>query len=147
MAKSGTKVLSLGFEGRRMHLMPWHSDHESERMEIDINIHGPKATDETASLLRWLQSERLREVNSLQRKEQPPKPGEQGATLLAILTVVLASPAVVKLVESIHRWIDATRPSIRISIKTKDGREVIIDAKNPKSLQELILAAKSLEEK
>jgi hypothetical protein len=79
---------------------------------------------------------RLREVDSVRQAETPPKPGEQGPTLLAILTVVLAGRATVELVRSIHRCIEARRPKTTIKIKTAK-RTIEIDCMNPPPLPEL----------
>ena len=113
-------------------------------MELSLDLDGADARAQTTDLHDWLQQARIRGVETLEQRQQPPKPGEQGPELLAILGVVLAGPAVVELVRSIHRWIEASRPSVTITMKSADGRTVTIDARNPKSIAELAAQAEQL---
>lgn len=113
-------------------------------MELEIGVQGTDATDQTEALRMWLHEARIRGIDGLQQSQQPPKPGEQGPVLLAVLGVVLSSSAVVELVRSIHRWIEASRPTVTITIKTADGRTVSIDARNPKSIADLSAQAEQL---
>jgi hypothetical protein len=63
--------------------------------------------------------------------------------LLAILTVVLGSKAMVTLVQSIHKYIEAKTPKTKIKVKV--GRKSIeIDCTNPPPLSELVAQAKAL---
>jgi hypothetical protein len=91
----------------------------------------------------WLHEARIRGVDTLRQEQRPPGPGEQGPELLALLSVVLSGPAIIELVRSIHRWIEASRPTVTITIKSGE-RTVSIDSRNPKRLEELVAAAERL---
>jgi hypothetical protein len=112
-------------------------------MQVDVAVSGQAAPASTAGLRDWLQAARIRGVERLDQQRRPPAPGEQGPELLALLTVVLAGPAVVELVRSIHKWIEATRPTVTITVKSGD-RTVTIDARNPGSVGELVAEAERL---
>ena len=112
-------------------------------MELSLEIEGSGSVAETAELRVWLHDARIREVEKVTQEETPPKPGEQGPALLAILTVVLGSRAVVSLVQSIHRYIQAKTPKTKIKIKA-GKRSVEIDCTNPPPLPELVAQAKAL---
>src|SRR5689334_8029162 len=112
-------------------------------MQLSLEIEGASSVAETAELRAWLHDVRLREIERVTQEETPPKPGEQGPTLLAILTVVLGSKAVVALIHSIHRYVEAKKPRIKIKIKA-GKKSVKIDCTNPPPLPELITQAKAL---
>jgi hypothetical protein len=57
--------------------------------ERDEHVIAFEAVAETAELRDWLHNARIREVERVIQEESPPKRGEQGPTLLAVLTVVL----------------------------------------------------------
>jgi hypothetical protein len=86
-------------------------------MQLTMDLEGTGSVTETTELRAWLHDARIIEVEKVTQEEAPPKPGEQGPTLLAILTVVLTSRAVVELIRSIHRYIEAKTPKTRIKIK------------------------------
>jgi hypothetical protein len=112
-------------------------------MELTVDIEGVHAVAETAELREWLRKARFRDVESITQQEQPPKPGEQGPTLLAILTVILGSRALAELVRSIHRYIEARRPKTKIKIKS-GSKTIEIDCTNPPPLSDLVEQAKVL---
>src|ERR1700751_5225687 len=58
-------------------------------MQLSLEIEGASSVAETAELRAWLHDVGVRVIERITREETPPKPGEQGPTLLAILTVVL----------------------------------------------------------
>ena len=102
-------------------------------MQLTVDIEGPASVAETSELRAWLQGARLPTVERIAQEETPPEPGEQGPTLLAILTVILGSSAMVELVRSIHRYIQARTPKTKIKIKV--GKKTIeIDCTNPPPL-------------
>jgi hypothetical protein len=112
-------------------------------MELTIELSGTGSLSETADLQEWLRDAHIREVERLTLEEAPAKQGEQGPTLLAILTVVLGARATVELVRSIHRYIDARKPKTKIKIKL--GKKTVeIDCTNPPPLPELVEQAKVL---
>ncbi|WP_159346605.1 effector-associated constant component EACC1 [Roseomonas harenae] len=112
-------------------------------MEIAIDVAGAGAVAETAELRDWLHEARIRGVEDLRQGEKLPGPGDQGPELLALLTVILAGPAVVELVRSIHRYIEARTPAVTITVKAGD-RTVTIDSRNPASIDELVSQAERL---
>ncbi|HEV7881461.1 effector-associated constant component EACC1 [Bradyrhizobium sp.] len=101
-------------------------------MELLIEGDGSGSVEEIRELREWLHEERLTDVRGLSQKTRPPKPGEQGPELLAVLQVLLATPAVLALVGCIKAYIIAKRPKTKITIKTEKG-SVTIDAQNAKS--------------
>jgi Effector Associated Constant Component 1 len=112
-------------------------------LQISIAVSGSDAAAETAMLRDWLHEGRLKDVESVDQVETPPKLGEQGPELLAILTVVLSAKATLELVRSIHRYIEARRPKIEIEFKTA-GKSFKIKAENPPSVSELMAQASKL---
>lgn len=113
-------------------------------MQIAISLdEGDDPVAETVELRNWLHSARLSEVERVTQEESPPEPGEQGPMLLAILTVVLGSKALVELVRSIHRYIEARTPKTTITI-TAGQKSIKIDCVNPPSLEALVEQAKKL---
>jgi hypothetical protein len=109
-------------------------------MELVLDVEGPDQVKQAAELQTWLREARVGGIEKLRQEERPPGPGEQGPTLLAILTILLGSQAVVKLVRSIHRYIEARRPKTKITIK--HGKKTIV---SPPPLSELEKLAKGLE--
>lgn len=112
-------------------------------MELSLVVDGRDGAGKAAELRGWLQEARLRDVTRLEQGRRPPAPGEQGPELIPLLTVVLAAPAVIELVRSIHKWIEATRPAVTVTVKDGD-RTITIDARNPGSVAEVARAAERL---
>jgi hypothetical protein len=114
-------------------------------MELLIDLEGRNATAEAAELRDWLHRARPKGLQELRQQEAPPRPGEQGPELLAVLTVILAGPATVALVHTLHRWIEARKPRVRIKITTPEQKIIEIDAENPPSTEELTKQVEALE--
>jgi len=112
-------------------------------MQITISLDGKSSVPEATELREWLHSARISQIDKLTQEELPPKPGEQGPELLAIVTVILGSKALVELIHSIHRYIEARTPKTRIEIKNGD-KVIIIDSTNPPSVSELVRQAQIL---
>jgi hypothetical protein len=112
-------------------------------MQLTLDVQGPASVAEASELRAWLHDARMPSVDQIEQQEEPPKPGEQGPTLLAILTVVRGSKAMVELVRSIHRYIEARRPKTKIKI-TSGKKTFEIDCTNPPSIEELVKEAKEL---
>lgn len=121
---------------------PWIVE-EEPALELSISLDGRDAAAKAGELRIWLQEKRLRDVSRLEQVRGPPGPGEQGPELVPLLTVVLAAPAVIELVRSIHRWIEATRPAVTITVKDGD-RTITIHAQNPGSVAEVAAEAERL---
>lgn len=92
-------------------------------MSLKIEIVSETGVEDAADLSHWLHQERIRDLIDITQDAVPPGPGEQGPTLLAVLTVVLGSAAVVKLAESVHVWIQTRNAPTKIKIT--DGDRII----------------------
>jgi hypothetical protein len=112
-------------------------------MQLTINVEGDDAVVETAELRDWLHNARIREVERVTQEELPPKPDEQGPILLAVLTIVLNSKALIELVRSIHHCIEARTPRTKIKI-TNGKKSLTIDCVNPPPFPELVEQVKIL---
>jgi hypothetical protein len=112
-------------------------------MQLIVDLEGPGSAAETTELRAWLHNARIKGVEKVTQEESPPKRGEQGPALLAILTIVLGSRALVELVHSIHRYVEARTSTIKIKI-TAGKKTIEIDCKNPPALVELVKQAKIL---
>jgi hypothetical protein len=110
-----------------------------ETLIVECGGDAAQATD----LRSWLHDGRLAGVQRVSQLERPPKPGEQGPLLLPLLTVILASPAAVVVVKSVHRYIEARTPKIKITIK-QGSKSLTIDCVNPPPIAELVEQAKTL---
>jgi hypothetical protein len=98
-------------------------------MEIEVQLDGIDATEQTTFALQdWLRQERIAGLK-IEPKRGTPKPGEMGAELMTILSIVLAAPAIVQLVRSIHVWIQTRKPKVSLKVKT-GATEVTINAEN-----------------
>lgn len=106
-------------------------------MELLVKLEGADSVGETADLKGWIQRERIPSITGITQREKPPRAGEQGPTLLAILGVVLGAKATVELVRSIHRWIETRKRKITITIERGD-QKVIVDCDNPPDIDKLL---------
>ena len=106
-------------------------------MELLLQLEGEDSVQETADLKAWIQRERIADLTDISQKENPPGPGEQGPTLLAILGVVLGAKATVELVRSIHRWIETRQRKIVITIQHGD-RTITVECANPDDVDALL---------
>jgi hypothetical protein len=111
-------------------------------VELTISVEGENAVTEAADLQRWIARKRIRDVRAIQ-KSDPPKQGEQGATLLAVLGVVLGAQATIELVRSIHAWIETKRRTLKVTVAT-NGQSIIIEANNPQDIDSLVAQAKGI---
>src|SRR5262245_38608568 len=99
---------------------------EETTMSIQLFVGGPDASEKTIQdLQEWVNGEPGLRANL---EPRPAEAGHMGA-LSGVLSVILGSAAVVNLVQSIHVWIKARRPKLKITIR-KDGSMVEIDAEN-----------------
>ena len=104
-------------------------------MDFDIELTGTEANDPTVlSLQDWLKNERVTGMQ-VERKFNSPQTAEMGADPLTILSVVLAAPAVVELAKSVHTWIKARKPKVKVKFKCK-GNEIDVDAENVPEINE-----------
>ena len=107
-------------------------------MELELKLQGPEASDQTfLSLQDWIKKEKIAELK-VQKKIIPPKQEHMGADPITILSVVLASTAVVELVKSIHTWIKSTRPKVKIKLQLAESQVIEMEGENLPDLQLLI---------
>ena len=110
---------------------------------MEIEIIGDRSLDHAGDLLRWLREERIPGLDP-QQKQGPNVAGTQGAELVAILTAVLSSGAVVALAQSLHVWIKAKQPQIRLKVTIPRKGTFEIDAKNAHDEASLIAQFRTL---
>ncbi|WP_369392486.1 hypothetical protein AB5J72_36560 [Streptomyces sp. CG1] len=98
---------------------------EGER-ELWLRI--PGAEGQLRSLMDWLRHEDgLRgRVRALQRS---PAPGEMGGALDVLAVAVGSEGMGVVLANCLSTWIAQRRSDLRITVSTRDGRTVEVDAK------------------
>lgn len=107
-------------------------------MELELGLQGADATEQTLySLQDWLKKEEITGLR-VEIKSSPPKAEQMGVELITILSVVLASAAVVELVKSIHVWIQSTRPKVKVKIQVSESKAIEIDAENLPDSEALI---------
>ena len=112
-------------------------------MDIDIELAGTDATEKVLfSMQDWLKNEKIPELKATRKSNKPAK-GHMGIDPATILSIVLGSAAIVKLVESIHVWLKTRRPNINVKIKTPNGN-IEIDAQNLPEIDTLIDKATAL---
>ena len=107
-------------------------------MQLNLNLQGEDATEQTLfSLEDWIKQEQISDLK-IQTKSGVPQPGNMGVDPISILSVVLASKAVVELVKCIHAWIQATRPKVKVKLQLSEFKTVEIDAENLPDVNSLI---------
>jgi hypothetical protein len=112
-------------------------------MSVQLELEGTNATEDTVfDLQDWINQERIRGIRA-EREIIPPKPGEMGAELAAIISIVgtIAAPVLVEVVQSVFGWLKVRRP--RLKIRVKVGGEVIkIEGENLSSDQQIKIIEK-----
>ena len=104
---------------------------------LTVTLVGEKDVDETTDLLKWIRRERIDGFEDIEQAKLPPKEGEMGPSLLAVLGVVLGANATVELVKSIHKWIETRKRKVKITIE-RDGHIMTIDCESPESVSEIM---------
>jgi Effector Associated Constant Component 1 len=99
-------------------------------MKIDLNIQGNDASEETIfSMEDWIRQAKIAGLK-VESQNTIPENEAMGEPVSMVLSVVLASAAVVELVKSIHVWIKSTRPRVKIKVHFGMDKIVEIDAEN-----------------
>ncbi|MGD3111561.1 effector-associated constant component EACC1 [Streptomyces sp. YGL11-2] len=88
----------------------------------------PGAGDQLRSLMDWLRYEdglrgRVRAVQT------PPAPGEMGGALDVLAVAVGSGGMGVVLANCLSTWVAQRRSDLRITVSTRDGRTLEVDAK------------------
>ena len=100
-------------------------------MDVEIVMDGETTAESDARDLQgWLRREAVPGLR-VQPKPGPPTPGHMGVDPVTVLSVVLASEAVIQLVKSLHVWLQTRKPKATVTVKTAAG-EVTIDVANLK---------------
>lgn len=114
-------------------------------MDLELELQGSDATEETTIAVQdWIRREQIEGLR-VERKSAPAVEGQMGIDPLTALSVVLGSAAVVELVKSLHVWIRARRPKLKIKLKVGDA-DLEIDAQNLQDQRVLIEKALALAE-
>ncbi|MDV3351094.1 hypothetical protein QGP82_20475 [Leptothoe sp. LEGE 181152] len=98
---------------------------------LGLELQGSEANEETlASLQDWIQQEQIAGLKQLKPELGDAEPGKMGIDPITVLSVVLASKAVVELVKAIHVWIQSTRPKVTMKVQIAEGTFVEVTAEN-----------------
>lgn len=98
-------------------------------MDLELHLHGRDATENTIlGLQDWIRRERIEGLR-VERKTGSPAEDQMGLDPGTILSIVLGSAAVTELVRSLHVWIQARRPRVKIRFKVGDA-EIELDTEN-----------------
>jgi hypothetical protein len=112
-------------------------------VNIQLELEGTDATEDTIfDLQDWINQERIRGIRAA-RESVPPKPGELGAELAPIISIVgpIVASVLVEVVQSVFGWLKMRRPTLKIGLKV--GGEVIeIDAENLSNEQQIQIIEK-----
>ena len=114
-------------------------------IKIGLELEGQETKANTlSSLQEWIRRE---QIIGLKQVERPvpvgeSRSGEMGIDPVTVLSVVLGSRAVTELVKSIHVWIQATRPKVKIKmtfyLEGKIVKVLEIDSENLPEIKLLI---------
>lgn len=107
-----------------------------DNVQVDLE---PTGADEQTlrSLQDWLRRERIPGMRVTPVAE-PPGPEHMGADMVAALSVVLGSAAVVELVRSLHVWLRSRVPTVGVTIRT-EGTEIVLDGRNLPDVERMVL--------
>jgi hypothetical protein len=98
-------------------------------MDLEITVDGDTTAESDArDLQAWLRREAVTGLR-VQPKPGTPTPGHMGVDPVTVLSVVLASEAIIQLVKSLHVWLQTRKPKATVTVKTVAG-EVRIDVEN-----------------
>lgn len=108
-------------------------------IELNLVIQGEEATEDVMfSLQDWILQEQIVGLKQVLPDGGQTEPGKMGIDPITVLSVVLASKAIVELVKTIHVWIQSTRPKVKIKVQLAEGMFVEIDAENLSETDELL---------
>lgn len=100
-------------------------------LNLAVALDGQDANEKALlSLRNWVQEERISGITEVRPVQGVSNPENMGIDPITILSVVLASTAVVELVKSIHVWIQSTRPRVKIKLQLAEHQFLEIDAEN-----------------
>lgn len=110
-----------------------------ENIVLALALEGQDADEDTLlSLQDWIQEEHIAGIKQLKPETGEAQPGKMGVDPITVLSVILASKAVIELVKAIHVWIQSTRPKVTIKIQVAENQVVEINAENVPAMNELL---------
>jgi hypothetical protein len=110
-----------------------------ENITLGLRLEGQDATEDTLlSLQDWIQEEHIVGIQQVKPETGVAQPGKMGIDPITVLSVVLASKAVIELVKAIHVWIQSTRPKVTIKVQVSENQFVEINAENVPAMNELL---------
>lgn len=105
---------------------------------ILIDLKGADASEHTVfDLQDWIRQEAINGLRHVGRPSAPPSKEHMGIDPVTVLSVVLAGPAIVELVKSIHVWIRTRRPKTKIRFHVGDN-VIEVDSENLREDQDII---------
>ncbi|WP_017301504.1 effector-associated constant component EACC1 [Nodosilinea nodulosa] len=100
-------------------------------INLELELQGQDATEETLlSLQDWIQQEHISGLKQVEPETGEAETGKMGIDPITVLSVVLASQAVIELVKAIHVWIQATRPKVTMKVQVAENSFVEVSAEN-----------------
>jgi hypothetical protein len=107
-------------------------------VSVQLELEGTDATEDMIfDLQDWINRERIQGIRA-QQESLPPKPGEMGAELAAIISIAgpIVAPVLVEVVQSVFGWLKMRRPRLKIGLSV--GGEVIeIEGENLSNEQQI----------
>lgn len=104
------------------------------QVPLEIAVSDP---DDYVSLLDWFRSDgAIRRIPSTVRSATATD--QMGAA--EILTIILDSGGFVAVLGAIRTWIKYRQPSVKVKLRSKDGRQIDVDAKNAGDVEEIAKA-------
>ena len=102
-----------------------------DNLDLKLALDGPDANEDTLlSLEDWIREEHISGVKKVEPEAGKAEPGKMGLDPITVLSVILASSAMLELVKSIHVWIRSTRPKVKVKVQLQENRFIEIDAEN-----------------
>ena len=112
-------------------------------IEIKLKLQGEGASTNTySSLQEWIRKGSIMGLQQVEAQVGQSPPQHMGMDPVTLLSVVLGSKAITELIKSIHGWIQATRPKVKIKINVDPKGEMVtsleIDAENLPEIKQLL---------
>ena len=110
-----------------------------ESLTLKLALIGQDTTEENLiSLQDWIQEEHISGLKQVKPEIGAAEPGKMGIDPITVLSVVLASKAVIELVKAIHVWIQSTRPKVTVKIQLQENIFIEIQAENMPDMDSLL---------
>ena len=108
-------------------------------LQLKLELEGQDATLETLYTLQaWIQQDQILGLKQIEPEANPTQPGQMGGNQKSALSIVLSSAAVTILAQSLHVWIEATRPEVTVKIQLNEEQSIELTSKNMPNQEELI---------